>query len=51
MERKRIICLSLFVVLILIFSSCDPPYVSDIQPDMAKEEVVSLWGGNIPNHL
>jgi hypothetical protein len=44
MERKRIICLSLFVVLILIFSSCHPRYVSDIKPDMTKEEVVSLWG-------
>ncbi len=44
MERKRIICLSLFVVLILIFSSCHPRYVSDIKPNMTKEEVVSLWG-------
>ena len=44
MERKRIICLSLFVVLILIFSSCHPHYVSDIKPNMTKEEVVSSWG-------
>jgi len=43
MERKRIICLSLFVALILIFSSCHPRYVSDIKPNMTKEEVVSLW--------
>jgi hypothetical protein len=44
MERKRVICLSIFVVLILIFSSCHPRYVSDIKPNMTKEEVVSLWG-------
>jgi hypothetical protein len=44
MERKRIICLSLFVVLIFIFSSCHPRYVSDIKPNMTKDEVVSLWG-------
>jgi hypothetical protein len=43
MERKRVICLSLFVVFILIFSSCHPRYVSDIKPNMTKEEVVSLW--------
>jgi len=44
MERKRIICLFLFVVLILVFSSCHPRHVSDIKPNMTKEEVVSLWG-------
>ena len=44
MERKRIICLFLFVVLILIFSSCHPRHVSDIKFAMTKEEVVSLWG-------
>ena len=44
MERKRVICLFLFVVLILIFSSCHPRYVSDIKLAMTKEEVVSLWG-------
>jgi len=44
MERKRIICLFLFVVLILVFSSCHPRYVSDIKPAMTKKEVVSLWG-------
>jgi|APFre7841882590_1041340.scaffolds.fasta_scaffold21887_3 hypothetical protein len=44
MERKRIICLFLFIVLILVFSACRPRYVSDIKPAMTKEEVVSLWG-------
>jgi hypothetical protein len=44
MGRKRIIYLFLFVVLILIFSSCHPRHVSDIKPNMTKEEVVSLWG-------
>jgi len=44
MERKRIICLFLFVVLILVFSSCHSRHVSDIKPAMTKKEVVSLWG-------
>ena len=44
MERKTIICLFLFVVLILVFSSCHPRHVSDIKLAMTKEEVVSLWG-------
>jgi hypothetical protein len=44
MERKTISCLFLFVVLILVFSSCHPRHVSDIKPNMTKEEVVSLWG-------
>jgi len=44
MQRKRIICLFLFVVLILVFSSCHPRHVSDIKLAMTKEEVVTLWG-------
>jgi len=44
MERKRIICLVLFVVLILVLSSCHPRHVSDIKLAMTKEEVISLWG-------
>ncbi len=44
MKRKKIICLFLFVVLVLVLSSCHPRRVSDIQPNMTKEEVVSLWG-------
>jgi hypothetical protein len=44
MGRKRIIYLFLFVVLILIFSSCHPRHVLDIKPNMTKEEVISLWG-------
>ena len=44
MERKRILCLFLFAVLILGSSSCHPRHVSDIKLNMTKEEVVSLWG-------
>ena len=44
MERKRIIYLFLLVALFLVFSSCHPRHVSDIKPDMTKEEVASLWG-------
>jgi hypothetical protein len=44
MERERIIYLFLLFVLILVFSSCHPRHVSDIKPNMTKEEVVSLWG-------
>ncbi len=44
MEKKKIIYLFLFVVLILVFSSCHPRRVSEIKPAMTKEEVVSLWG-------
>jgi hypothetical protein len=44
MEKKKIIYLCLFAVLILIFTSCHPRHVSDIKPTMTKEEVVSLWG-------
>jgi len=44
MERKRIICPFLFVVLILVLSSCHPRHVSDVKLAMTKEEVVSLWG-------
>src|SRR5512139_3913759 len=44
MERKKIICLFLFVGLILVFSSCHPRHISDIKPAMTKENVASLWG-------
>lgn len=44
MGRKKILCLFLFAVLIFVFSSCHPRHVSDIKPNMTKEEVVSLWG-------
>jgi hypothetical protein len=44
MEVKKIICLFLFVSFILIFSACHPRHVSDINPAMTKEEVISLWG-------
>lgn len=44
MKRKRISCGFLLIFLILVFSSCHPRHVSDIRPNMTKEEVVSLWG-------
>ena len=44
MEKGKVICLFLFVVLILIFSSCHSRHVSDIKLAMTKEEVISLWG-------
>jgi hypothetical protein len=44
MEKKKIICLFLFVVLILVSSSCHSRNISDIKPAMTKEKVVSLWG-------
>ncbi len=51
MERKRIIYLFLFGALILVFSSCHPRHVSDIRPNMTKEEVLSFWGGtNLITH-
>jgi len=44
MESKRIICLVLIAVLILVLSSCHPRHVSDIKLAMTKEEIISLWG-------
>ena len=44
MKRKRIAGLFVFVVLMLIFTSCHPRHVSDVKANMTKEEVVSLWG-------
>ena len=44
MERRRIIYLFPLVALILVFPSCHPRHVSDIRPNMTKEEVVSFWG-------
>jgi len=44
MERKKMICLFLFVALFLVISSCHARRVSDIKPNMTKEEVASLWG-------
>jgi hypothetical protein len=34
----------LFVVLILVFSSCHARRVSDIKHGMKKDQVISLWG-------
>jgi len=51
MEKKKIIYLFLFVVLILVFSSCHSRQVSDIKPAMTKEKVISLWGStNLISH-
>jgi hypothetical protein len=44
MDRRRIACLFLFGVLVLVFSSCHPRHASDIKANMTKEDVVSLWG-------
>ena len=44
MQRKRVHYIFLLIVLILVFSSCHPRHVSDIKPNMTKEEVMSLWG-------
>ena len=44
MGGKKVHCLFLCTVLIFVFSSCHPRHVSDIKPNMTKEEVVSLWG-------
>jgi hypothetical protein len=44
MKRERVLCLFSLVAFILMFSSCHPRHVSDIKPNMTKEEVVSLWG-------
>jgi hypothetical protein len=44
MEKKKVICLFLFVVLIFVFSSCHSRQISDIRPAMTKEKVISLWG-------
>jgi len=44
MEKKKVICLFLFTVLILVFSSCQSRQISDVKPAMTKEKVISLWG-------
>jgi hypothetical protein len=44
MERMEIIYLFPLVCFIPVFSSCHPRHVSDIKPNMTKEEVASLWG-------
>jgi hypothetical protein len=44
MGRKQFIYLFLSVGLFLVFASCHPRRVSDIKPNMTKEEVASLWG-------
>jgi len=44
MERRKVSYLFLLIALFLVFSSCHPRHVSDIKPDMTKEQVASLWG-------
>jgi len=51
MEKKKIIYLFLFVVLILVLSSCHSRSITDIKPAMTKEQVISLWGStNLISH-
>ena len=51
MEKKRIICLFLFAVSMLVFSSCHSRSITDIKPAMTKEKVISLWGTtNLMSH-
>ena len=44
MKKKRICTLLFFAVLTLVLSSCHTRHVSDIRPNMTKEDAVSLWG-------
>jgi hypothetical protein len=44
MERKNLVHLFLLFALFLVISSCHSRRVSDIKPNMTKEEVTSLWG-------
>ncbi len=44
MKRKKIHYIFLCIGLVFIFSSCHSRHVSDIRPNMTKEEVISLWG-------
>jgi len=45
MKREKIVYLFILAVFILILPSCHPRQVSDIKPNMTREEVVALWGG------
>jgi hypothetical protein len=44
MKRRKWIHLFLPVALFLVLASCHTRRVSDIKPNMTKEEVASLWG-------
>jgi len=44
MERKSLVHLFLLVAFFLVFVSCHARRVSDIKPNMTKEEVASIWG-------
>lgn len=44
MKKKRIYSLVFFVVIALFLFSCHTRHVSDIKPNMTKQDVVSLWG-------
>ena len=44
MKKKKIVCLFLFAVLVLVLSSCYTRSISDIKPAMTKDQVISLWG-------
>jgi hypothetical protein len=44
MEKRKIICLFLFAILIFIFCSCHSRRPTDIKHGMRKEQVIALWG-------
>lgn len=44
MERERMSWVVLFVVFMLVISSCHPRQYSDVKLGMTKEDVTSLWG-------
>jgi hypothetical protein len=44
MERRKCLYLFLLIAFSLVFYSCHPRRLSDIKPNMTKEEVASLWG-------
>jgi len=44
MKNKKFLYLFLFVLFVLLLSSCHPRHVSDIRTNMTKGDVVSLWG-------
>jgi hypothetical protein len=51
MEKKKVVCLFLFVVHVLAFSSRHSRSITNIKPAMTKKQVISLWGStNLISH-
>jgi hypothetical protein len=51
MEKKKIVCLFLLVLVVLVFSSCHSRSMTDVKPAMTKEKVIALWGTtNLMSH-